>query len=71
MGTLAALIGQDQGLSVTLLRLANPARDSPRQAIATLKDAANSIGCKACAIGQWRPAWRARFRPRRGLIGCA
>ena len=44
MGELADLIGQDQGLSVKLLRLANSARYSPRQAISTLKDAANSIG---------------------------
>ncbi len=44
MGELADLIGQDQGLSVKLLRLANSARYSPRQAISSLKDAANSIG---------------------------
>ena len=47
MGELADLIGQDQGLSVKLLRLANSARYSPRQAIATIKDAANSIGLQA------------------------
>ena len=61
MGELADLIGQDQGLSVKLLRLANSARYSPRQAIATLKDAANSIGLQtlrdlalaACVAGSF------------------
>lgn len=47
MGELADLIGQDQGLSVKLLRLANSARYSPRQAIATIKDAANCIGLQS------------------------
>ena len=47
MGDLAELIAQDQGLSVKLLRLANSARYSPRQAIATLKDAAHCIGLQA------------------------
>ena len=47
LGELAALIGQDQSLSVKVLRLANSARYSPRQAIATLKDAAASIGLQS------------------------
>ena len=44
LGQLSALIGQDQSLSVKLLRLANSARYSPRQAIATLQDAAGAVG---------------------------
>lgn len=44
MHELADLIGRDQGLSVKLLRLANSARYSPRHTIATLKDAASTIG---------------------------
>lgn len=44
LGELAAMIGQDQSLSIKVLRLANSARYSPRQTIATLKDAAASIG---------------------------
>ena len=44
MTQLADLIGQDQGLSVKLLRLANSARYSPRHQISTLKDAAAGIG---------------------------
>lgn len=44
MQQLAELIGQDQGLSVKLLRLANSARYSPRHQISTLKDAAAGIG---------------------------
>lgn len=47
MGELASLIGQDQGLTVKVLRLANSARYSPRQAIATVKDAASAIGLQA------------------------
>ena len=47
MHELADLIGQDQGLSVKLLRMANSARYSPRQAISTIKDAANSIGLQS------------------------
>lgn len=44
MTQLAELISQDQGLSVKLLRMANSARYSPRHAVATLKDAAATIG---------------------------
>jgi HD-like signal output (HDOD) protein len=47
LSELAHLIGQDQGLSVKVLRLANSARYSPRQAIATLKDAAAAIGMQS------------------------
>jgi HD-like signal output (HDOD) protein len=47
LSELAHLIGQDQGLSVKVLRLANSARFSPRQAIATLKDAAAAIGMQS------------------------
>lgn len=47
MGELADLISQDQGLSVKLLRVANSARFSPRQAISTIKDAANAIGLRS------------------------
>ncbi|MEY8875997.1 MAG: HDOD domain-containing protein [Leptothrix sp. (in: b-proteobacteria)] len=41
---LSALIAQDQGLSVKLLRMANSARYSPRRKICTLQDAATTIG---------------------------
>jgi len=44
LGTLSHLVGQDQGLSVKLLRLANSARFSPRHEIATLQDAAATVG---------------------------
>jgi HD-like signal output (HDOD) protein len=44
MQELADLIGRDQGLSAKLLRLANSARYSPRHTIASLQDAATSIG---------------------------
>jgi len=47
MTELAALISQDQGLSVKLLRMANSARYSPRHAISTIKDAAATIGMSA------------------------
>jgi HD-like signal output (HDOD) protein len=47
MQALADLIAQDQGLSVKLLRMANSARYSPRHAIATIKDAAATIGLTA------------------------
>jgi len=45
--TLADLVGQDQSLSLKMLRMANSARYSPRHAIATLKDAAATIGLSA------------------------
>jgi HD-like signal output (HDOD) protein len=44
---LAALVAQDQGLSVKLLRMANSARYSPRHAIASIQDAAATIGMTA------------------------
>jgi len=47
LGELAHLIGRDQSLSIKVLRLANSARYSPRQAIATLQDAAAAIGMQA------------------------
>jgi len=47
LGTLADLIGQDQSLTVKLLRLANSARYSPRQAIGTLQDAAQMVGLQS------------------------
>lgn len=44
MQELSDLIARDQGLSVKVLRLANSARYSPSHAIATIKDAAMTIG---------------------------
>lgn len=42
--SLSGLIGRDQGLTVKLLRMANSARFSPRQSIATIQDAAAAVG---------------------------
>jgi HD-like signal output (HDOD) protein len=47
LNVLADLIAQDQGLSVKLLRMANSARYSPRRTIATINDAAASIGLQS------------------------
>lgn len=47
MAELAGLIAQDQGLSIKLLRVANSARFSPRQAISTITDAASAIGLRS------------------------
>ena len=44
LGSLANLIGQDQSLTVKLMRLANSARFSPRQPVATIQDAAATVG---------------------------
>lgn len=44
LGMLSDLVSQDQGLSVKLLRMANSARFSPRQQIATIQDAAATVG---------------------------
>jgi HD-like signal output (HDOD) protein len=56
---IADLVGQDQGMAVKLLRMANSARYSPRHTIVTLKDAAATIGLTslrdlslaACMVG--------------------
>ncbi len=47
MQALAALVAQDQGLSVKLLRVANSARFSPRSTISTIRDAAAAIGLQS------------------------
>ncbi|OYU80226.1 MAG: histidine kinase, partial [Burkholderiales bacterium PBB5] len=44
LGQLSDMIGQDQSLTVKLLRMANSARYSPRHAIATIQDAAATVG---------------------------
>lgn len=71
MATLADLIGKDPGLAAKVLRLANSARYSPSHQIATLQDAAMTLGLEtlrnlslaACMAGAF-PAVRGLDRTR-------
>lgn len=47
LGELSGLIGRDQALSAKVLRLANSARYSPARSVASLQDAANTLGLRA------------------------